>query len=200
MKRRGMLIAAVILFSLGVMLFAKGYQRNYIASNAENADVNIEVTGTNQNQAKQNDNQIKQEQNRIKEQNKEVDRNKNNDDASNPSKSEPQKQEKAKDNIIFLDTISGKKILSASTNIENRTVAEVTIEMLKSKGIRYRAVGAGETIYFSMIANLKERDAGPESGWCYFVNGKKYSVGAGVYRLKRDDVLEWKFLKDGVKP
>lgn len=107
---------------------------------------------------------------------------------------EPKKQP----NFIIKDDISGKTILSINVNIENKTVAQVTFQALDNKGISYRTSGRGEAIYFTMINNLKARDQGPLSGWCYFVNGAKPGVSCGAYKLKSGDVVQWKYLEDGV--
>lgn len=112
-----------------------------------------------------------------------------------PVKTEPKKEAK----LIIRDNISGKTILSRDVNIENKTVADVTRNELDNKGISYRSTGRGETTYFTMINNLKERgDGNPLSGWCYYVNGVKLGVSCGAYRLKSGDTVEWKFLKDAV--
>jgi hypothetical protein len=50
-----------------------------------------------------------------------------------------------------------------------------------------------------MINGIKERSNGPLSGWCYYVNGTRPSVSSGRYKLKSEDKVEWKYLKDGLK-
>lgn len=107
---------------------------------------------------------------------------------------EPKKQS----NLIIKDDITGKIILSINVNIENKTAGEITLSELNNKGIRYRATGRGETTYLTMINNIKDRDEGPLSGWCYYVNGVKPGVSCGAYKLKSGDVVQWKYLKDGV--
>lgn len=107
---------------------------------------------------------------------------------------EPKKQP----NFIVKDDISGKTILSIYVSTENKTVAEVTFSELDRNKISYKASGRAEVVYFTMIAGLKARDAGPLSGWCYYVNGTKSSVSCGAYKLKSGDVVSWKYLEDGV--
>lgn len=101
-------------------------------------------------------------------------------------------------NLIITDSISGKIILSTAVAYNGATVAQETIKALDSAKISYKVSTFGDEVYFSSINGLRERSAGPSSGWCYFVNGEKLSVGAGGYNLKKGDKLEWKFLKDGV--
>lgn len=101
-------------------------------------------------------------------------------------------------NVLIKDEVSGKVIGNIYCNLDNRSAADVTIDALNKMGIRYKAVGSGETIYFSSINGIKERSQGPLSGWCYYVNGSKPSVGAGLYKLKNGDKVQWVFKKDGV--
>ena len=101
-------------------------------------------------------------------------------------------------NFTVVDDISGKTILALYINAENKTVADITFSALDNSGIAYKATGRGEVVYFTMISDLKARDSGPLSGWCYYVNGVKSSVSCGAYKLKPGDVVAWKYLKDGV--
>ena len=105
---------------------------------------------------------------------------------------------KKEPNFIVKDDTSGKTILSIYASTENKTVAQVTFSELDRNKISYKATGRAEVVYFTMIAGLKARDAGPLSGWCYYVNGTKSSVSCGAYKLKAGDVVSWKYLEDGV--
>ena len=105
---------------------------------------------------------------------------------------------KKEPNFIVKDDISGKTILSIYVSTENKTVAQVTFSGLDKNSISYKATGRAEVVYFTMIDSLKARDAGPLSGWCYYVNGTKSSVSCGAYKLKPGDVVLWKYLEDGV--
>lgn len=107
----------------------------------------------------------------------------------------PSPQPKA--NITIVDTISGKLIIAKATEITGLTAAEATRKLLDSAKISYKTSGFGDTIYFSSINGLKERGEGSLSGWCFYINGKKSSVGAGMYKLNKEDTLEWKYLEDG---
>jgi hypothetical protein len=105
---------------------------------------------------------------------------------------------KKEPNFTVKDDITGKVILSIYVNTENKTVAQITFSELDNNGISYKASGRGEVVYFTMIDNLKARDVGALSGWCYYVNGAKASVSCGAYKLSPGDLVEWKYLKDGV--
>ena len=101
-------------------------------------------------------------------------------------------------NFTVRDDITGKTILSLYVNAENKTVADITFAALDNSNINYKSTGRGEVVYFTMINDLKARDSGPLSGWCYYVNGVKSSVSCGAYKLKSGEVVTWKYLKDGV--
>lgn len=105
---------------------------------------------------------------------------------------------KKEPNFIVKDDITDKTILSIYVNTQGKTVGQITLSELDNKGINYKATGRGEAVYFTMIDSLKARDAGPLSGWCYYVNGVKSSVSCGAYKLNPGDVVEWRYLKDGV--
>ncbi|MBK5240120.1 DUF4430 domain-containing protein [Clostridium sp.] len=112
-----------------------------------------------------------------------------------PKAPEPKKEPVKKPNLIIKDDISGKIILSVYVNIENKTVADITRNEL---GNNYAASGRGESTYVTRMYDLKVRGSGPLSGWCYYVNGVKPGVSCGAYTLKFGDIVEWKYLEDGV--
>ena len=113
---------------------------------------------------------------------------------------EPKKipEPKKTPNLVIKDNISGKIILSINVNTENKTVGEITLSELNNRGINYSSSGRGETVYITMINNLKARGNGALSGWCYYVNGTKPGVSCGAYKLKSSDVVEWKYLEDAI--
>ncbi|QGU95717.1 DUF4430 domain-containing protein [Clostridium bovifaecis] len=103
------------------------------------------------------------------------------------------------ENLIIYDETEKKTILTAKVDLENKTVEEVTQEALKNQEMGYTMLGSGDTVYFTMINGIQERTKGPLSGWCYYINGNKPSISAGAYRLKAEDKVEWKFIKNGLK-
>lgn len=193
MKRKFILILAVMMFCSGLYVAAKGLQSKTISENqivADNSTAQSSETQKNiQDNSKTGDVQTPKEQK--KDSDTKV--------SSQPKDTQkPQEDSKEAVNFKVIDTVGGKVILTTSFDLENKTVAQVTSAVLDSKGIAYRAQGIGDTYYISSISGLAERKAGPESGWCYYVNGVKHSIGAGSYKLKKGDILEWKYLKDGV--
>lgn len=93
-------------------------------------------------------------------------------------------------NFIVRDARNNNILASKHIEFNGETVADITKQNVDCK------VKSGD--YFYEIAGLKERSDGPLSGWCYFIDGSKPGIGAGSYVPKKDDIIEWKFLKDGV--
>lgn len=233
MKKKIVLIAAVILVSLGLLNISKIVQDKYLnknivsieqkANDKTSKDVNIKETDKQEKGAETNTHEetvkpkIKEETLKTNVESKTVTEQKNGVDIKAGAKPTDTKapstanvkevtkeqvtkspEPKKEPNFIIKDDISGKIILSINISTENKTAGQVTLNELDKNGINYRASGRGETVYFTMINNLKARDYGPLSGWCYYVNGSKASISCGAYKLKPEDVVEWKYLKDGV--
>jgi hypothetical protein len=211
MKKKLWLIILMLIVSVGVIFISKSLQNNSEMSQskientqsssenkqeslAENqvATPKVEVPGSNT---------IKQTEN--KPSTEKSDSEKKDDNASKTTeKKETKPMGKAvpeqKPNFIVTDTITGNTLLSKKVVFNGETAAKITIQVLDNAKINYRTSGIGSTLYFSSIGGLKEREAGELSGWCYYVNGEKISVGAGSYKLGTNDVIEWKYLKDGI--
>ncbi|WP_123042747.1 DUF4430 domain-containing protein [Cohnella candidum] len=74
---------------------------------------------------------------------------------------------------------------------KNDTVADLLIRTLKAHKLAYDTSGSGAMFYVAGIDGLFEFDDGPTSGWKYKVNGKVLDVGAGSYKPKPGDRVEW---------
>lgn len=111
---------------------------------------------------------------------------------------QPPETPKQPANFTIMDTVHSNTILSCHVDYPNGTVEKITSDLLKSNNIPFRTINSISGSYFSMIANLRERDAGPNSGWCYYINGSKASVGASGYIPQKDDIIIWKYLADGL--
>lgn len=117
--------------------------------------------------------------------------------ASKPVAAKP--QDKGPYNFRILDTINNKVIIEKNIDFDNVTVDFITCKLLNAAGIKYINEGEGSsTSYFNSIAGLAERKAGPVSGWCFYVNGKKPGIGVGGYNYHKGDKIEWKYLKDAL--
>jgi hypothetical protein len=216
MKKKILLIAAVILVGLGLLSVSKIVQDRYLSKSSVSTEQKANDKTIKEDvkpKAKEETTKTNVEKTTVTEQKNAVDSKadtkttgtkapstenvavtKNVTKDKVTKKPEPKKEP----NFIIKDDISGKIILSINIRTENETVGQITLRELDNNGISYKASGRGEAIYVTMINNLKVRGAGALSGWCYYVNGSKPSVSCGAYKLKSNDVVEWKYLKDGV--
>lgn len=215
MRKKAILLTFMIIVCATVIYFVKGFEESRIekqqvnasdqeqvSKKEENADMKKETVSAN-NEAKSNTNDVNSS-NTTSSTNVKPDNNNNisqQTKATNTNKdTKPQTKVTPVEvpNLIISDTVSGKNILTKKVCYNGMTAAQATIDALKAAKISYKTSTFGDSIYFSSIDGIKERSAGASSGWCYFINGKKLSVGAGNYKLNKDDKLEWKFLKDGI--
>jgi hypothetical protein len=100
-------------------------------------------------------------------------------------------------NFFIIDTVNNKTIYSSRENYGQSNVESITTHILSTEKIAYKDAGG----YFQMIAGLSDttyRSQYPNSGWCYYINGKKLDVGAAAYIPKSEDIIEWKFLANGL--
>lgn len=110
-----------------------------------------------------------------------------------PTNNKP--EEKKVSNFSAKDSVSGKIIVSGYISIKDGETAEnATERFLRDNGVSFK----NKDGYISRIGELKERDNGPNSGWCYYINGVKASVGMRNITLKTSDKIEWRYLADGV--
>lgn len=79
------------------------------------------------------------------------------------------------------------------TEAENQTALSLLIDAGKICGfpVVYSQSGSG---YVEGIDGVFQFDAGPESGWIYFVNGQMPPVGAGEYEPAAEDVILWQYI------
>lgn len=120
------------------------------------------------------------------------------------------RQDAVKDDVIGsvtmtirCDTVAGREehipqdgtILPLSTFAiaEGDTVYTILVEAARKYQIQFENDGNGTYVYIAGIGYLYEFDYGDLSGWIYLVNGEQPSVGAGEYRLKDRDVIEWHY-------
>ena len=221
MKKKILLIVVVIFISIGLLSISKVVQDKYLNKDsvvAQQKDLiqkPIEVTpkedvtvdsgaDTTKPMVEAKPETDKKTEDEVKVDVKTIETKTPNKESVTPAKDIPKApiikvpEPKKEPNFIVKDDISGKTILSIYVSTENKTVAQVTFSELDRNNISYKASGRSEVVYFTMIAGLKARDAGPLSGWCYYVNGTKSSVSCGAYKLKAGDVVLWKYLEDGV--
>ncbi|PIC83161.1 DUF4430 domain-containing protein [Sporosarcina sp. P1] len=87
------------------------------------------------------------------------------------------------------DIISPKQL-----EIESGDTAFTVLQReVESGSIPFKFTGVGPTLYVKSINNVAEFDGGPLSGWMYSVNGEFPQYSAGIYELKKDDILRWQY-------
>lgn len=115
-----------------------------------------------------------------------------NDSSSTNVQNEEPKQE---NNLYIYNDVTGESLFTGHVSYDgSKTLETIMKEQLSNKGVPYR-IAAG---YLSMMYGLNERDAGPLSGWVFYINGVKSSVGMSGVNPKSGDVVVWKFVEDGV--
>lgn len=75
------------------------------------------------------------------------------------------------------------------------TPASALKRVAKAHRLAYEIRGSGALTYIEGIDGLYEFDYGPTSGWKFSVNGVVSDIGAGVYKLKPGDRVEWYYVE-----
>ncbi len=101
-------------------------------------------------------------------------------------------------NFSIVDHEDSSKNYSSHENLGGMSVADITISVLKRQGIYIQYTNSITGIYVSNINHEQEKSKGPNSGWVYYVNGKKASVGASGFKLNSRDTVEWQFWADAI--
>lgn len=104
-------------------------------------------------------------------------------------------------NVKFINTINNKTIASIYIDFAGKTAYDATLDSLHQLGQDPRPTQIDRFGgYFKSMLGLTEKvDGGPNSGWLFYVNGKKADVGSKSYKLKSTDKLVWKFVEDYTK-
>lgn len=221
LKNKKVFFTLILGICIGLFLASKGLQNYYLNQQTENVKVAAENTkktdksnetknelqkneDSNPSEGKSNSTsqQSKTDSNKISNgsnTSKSTGTNNNSGNGTNGGSSKsggssnPASPEKA--NFIVLDAIHNKTLAKAYLDISGKKVGDVTRDYLDSKNINYE----DDNGYMAMIFGLWEKDNGDNSGWCYYVNGAKPSVGENSYTLKSGDIIEWNYVADGLK-
>ena len=78
-----------------------------------------------------------------------------------------------------------------SDAVNGETVYDILREAAVKNKIHLETNGNADTAYVEGINNIYEFDFGDLSGWTYFVNGSRLSLGCGEYKLAPNDKIEW---------
>lgn len=115
----------------------------------------------------------------------------NSSSSTNVTNEEP----KQETNLYIYNDVTGETLFTGHVNYDgSKTLETIMNEQLTNKGVSHRIVAG----YLSMMYGLNERDAGPLSGWIFYINGVKSSVGMSGVNPKSGDIIVWKFVEDGV--
>lgn len=99
-------------------------------------------------------------------------------------------------------TVTGyqNKVIVAPTKVvikKGETFLDVTLQILKEKGIQYSVKGSGAMAYVVGMDNLYEFDKGPKSGWIALKNGEKIKQSAGITSIQAGDAVKWAYTTGG---
>ena len=71
---------------------------------------------------------------------------------------------------------------------------ESVFDLLRRSGVELRYQRSFLGVYVSSIAGLRERSAGPNSGWVFEVNGARPGMGSDRFTPNPGDVIVWRFV------
>lgn len=91
-----------------------------------------------------------------------------------------------------VESLNNGEILSANvTMMPNQSVYDALVKATQAAGVELGARNSNFGTYVYEIDNLREKDAGPNSGWMYSVNGLVPPKSAAAYYPKEGDTIRW---------
>lgn len=227
MKKRGILIIAMLLFSAVLFYLASGLQKSTVNSLSDtdkkgstevNASLGPKMAETDKQKeasadASSADNTSKEaagssdNKPAVSGQNQTATEPKaNSSNQSKPSTAPAPKPASKVFTIRIIDTTSNNRIiLKKQINCDGKSsLYDYTISTLDAAGIKKFVKSGG---YFAMIDNLYDYPSMPSgskkadwesAGWVYYVNGNKSGVGSKDYTPKANDIIDWKYWKDAI--
>lgn len=91
-----------------------------------------------------------------------------------------------------VESLNNGEILSANvTMMYNQSVYDALVKATQAAGVELGARNTNFGTYVYEIDNLREKDAGPNSGWMYSVNGLVPQKSAAAYYPKEGDTIQW---------
>ncbi len=91
-----------------------------------------------------------------------------------------------------VESLNNGEILSANvTMMPNQSVYDALVKATQAAGVELGARNSNFGTYVYEIDNLREKDAGPNSGWMYSVNGVVPPKSAAAYYPKEGDTIQW---------
>jgi len=77
---------------------------------------------------------------------------------------------------------------------ENDTALGILKRLMKEHKIHMETGGSGDLEYVKGIDNIYEFDAGPQSGWVFYVNNEMPLESAGKMKVKDGDMVDWVYI------
>lgn len=115
--------------------------------------------------------------------------------AATPNKQQTTPTQKAEPKqTVTVSVVSDTGTILSPTKVEikeGQTVIDVTLAILKQRGIQVSVTGSGSSAYVEGINNLYEFDKGPLSGWMVKKNGVKLTRSSGAVQVKNGDTVQW---------
>jgi hypothetical protein len=95
---------------------------------------------------------------------------------------------------VNISIVGDRGTILSSTKVEikeGNTVLDVTLSILKQKGIPISVRGSGSSAYVEGIDNLFEFDHGPLSGWTAKRNDTILDQSSDAIQVKNGDTIQW---------
>ncbi len=96
--------------------------------------------------------------------------------------------------ITALDFVWPTVIIAQADEIQ--TAFDALSYACNESGLALTVKGSGSTVYVAAIGEYREFDFGPLSGWLFWVNGRKSTVGAGACSLSPGDRVAFAYVED----
>lgn len=96
--------------------------------------------------------------------------------------------------VIIIQKIAVKQIISAGDKKIQKTIfVKPGSTALQTLSLSHKVAmkGENENAYITAIDGRGASDSGREF-WAFYVNGKQAEVGAGSYKVKNNDTIEWR--------
>lgn len=118
-----------------------------------------------------------------------------------PTKTTPPPKKEVQANTVTVTVVGDQQVgtILPTTKVElkdGNTVLDVTLTILKQKGVPVSVRGSGTGAYVEGIANLFEFDRGPLSGWLVKRNGTLLDRSSGAVEVKNGDSVQWIYTTD----
>ena len=98
--------------------------------------------------------------------------------------------------LALKDKVPKDGVILKKTEVDlhkGNTAYDVLYKVTKDKNISMESSDTAGNKYVKGIDNFYEFSCGQQSGWLYQVNGKTPQKSSSDYKVKRNDVIKWRF-------